>query len=548
MKKRLLLLVAVLTASANFMFAENKTVQDSNGNTFSYDTKNDLDENSEKGDTIYPNEASFDINPEQYKMTLKSDLRITISDANLIYNVKLSEASATPGTIAPFTERIKSQSIVHEIGTKEDDIVNTIYDGIYVEGYTPKINTDAFEKYLVACRRAKEIQPSVVYSGADLKYGRWNDTSVRRDDDGVDIVENLYYMVFRRNKFLPILNIDGDYATGTTYNGCYVTYNPAGIADGYTSYQVTGDKKIGNVSGVVDNGKVEEILNNTTYPYLNFDFTYASVIGTISQDITDNRIAYFAKNTNATGQNIVSGTTCDYYEISDNDQEIYVSKAFSAERSEYKRSFTPDTYGSIVLPFAVNNTGNIFVKQAVLTDYEPYENKLTFTSTSMIAPNTPYMFKVLSTVTGESIISGPVNGTVEATAEAKSAKYNGAQFVGTFEGLDAELASQIYVVGAVGKIGRTTQALKPGRCYFTREDPDSYARIADATIEIIDEDGSIETIGVDVAAINDVVNDKVVSVQYISLDGQTSSEPFSGINLVKKTFEDGSVKTSKVNY
>ena len=39
---------------------------------------------------------------------------------------------------------------------------------------------------------------------------------------------------------------------------------------------------------------------------------------------------------------------------------------------------------------------------------------------------------------------------------------------------------------------------------------------------------------------------EVVSVQYISANGQVSNEPFSGINLVKKTFEDGSVETSKV--
>ena len=126
MKKRLLLLTAVLSASANFMFAQNNTsatVTDRNGNTYSYDTVRDLDANSEKGDTVYANEASFDINPEQYKITLKSDLRVTVTDANLTYNVKLTNASENPGTIAPFTERMKSQSTIYEIGTKEDDIV-----------------------------------------------------------------------------------------------------------------------------------------------------------------------------------------------------------------------------------------------------------------------------------------------------------------------------------------------------------------------------------------------------------------------------------------
>lgn len=254
---------------------------------------------------------------------------------------------------------------------------------------------------------------------------------------------------------------------------------------------------------------------------------------------------FFVSLHNNGGQNIVVDSQCKNYEISDNGQEIYVASRFQAKNSAYKRTFTPNTYGTIVLPFSVNNTGNIFVKQAVLTAYNASENKMTFTSTSMIAPNTPHLFKVLSTVTGESTFTGSINGTVEATAEAKSEKYDGTQFVGTFEGLSAQDASQVYVVIAAGKIGRTTMALKPGRCFIMREDSNS-ARVFDATIEIIDEDGSTETLGVDVTAIGGVVKGKVVSVQYVSLNGQTSSEPFSGLNLVKKTFEDGSVETSKV--
>ena len=170
-----------------------------------------------------------------------------------------------------------------------------------------------------------------------------------------------------------------------------------------------------------------------------------------------------------------------------------------------------------MLPFTVNGTSNIFVKQAKLTSYVASENKLTFTSTESIVPNTPYMFKVLPTVTGESTLYGDANVTVRATAEAKSPKFEGAQFVGTFEGLTKEEAAQVYVVGAVGKIGRTTKALKPGRCYLTRE-ISSNAKVENAAIEIIDEDGSSEIVKVDetVTAIDGVVNGEVVSVQYIS--------------------------------
>ena len=541
MKKRLLLFAAVLAASANFVFAENKTVQDSNGNTFSYNTKTDLDASSMGGDTIYANTASFDIITDQYKVTLKSDLRIQVNNSNLIYNVRLTSASGTPGTIATFTERIKSSTTVYDVVVKEEDIVYTKMSGNYVSAYTPNKTSKEFDKYIVACTEIKRIQPAIIFTGTELRSAKWNNTVIDEDDDGVEIVDELYYMNFRRNKFLPILNIDGDYARGTIYNNCYATYNPVGIVDGFQTYTITGEGKVGYVHGVVDDGKVEEILSNTNYTYLNYDFTDVSIIGSVATDIIDNRLAYFNKNTDVTGQNIVVGTTCESYVIADNGQEIYVDKSFAAEESQYRRTFTPDSYGTIVLPFSVNNTSSMFVKQAVLTDYDSNENKLTFTSSAMIAPNTPYLFKALSTVSGESTFYGQVNGTVEATTEAKSPKYDGAQFHGTFEGLSAEAASQVYVVGMVGgagKIGKTSKALKPGRCYFTREG-NTNASAFNPTVVFIDEDGSA-------TAIDSVATEETVSVQYLSVNGQISSQPFSGVNIVKKTFKDGSVKTSKV--
>ena len=538
MKKRLLLFAAVLTASANFVLAENKTVQDSNGNTFSYDTTTDLDASSYEGETIYADQPSFDIITDQYKVTLKSDLRIQVNNSNLIYNVRLASVSETPGTIATFTERIKSSTTVYDVVVNEEDIVYTKMSGNYVSAYTPNKTSKEFEKYIVACTEIKRIQPSIIFTGTELKSAKWNNTVIDEDDDGVEIVDELYYMNFRRNKFLPILNIDGDYARGTIYNNCYATYNPVGIVDGYQTYTITGDGKVGFVHGVVDDGKVEEILSNINYTYLNYDFTDVSIIGSVATDIIDNRLAYFNKNTDVTGQNVVVGTTCESYVIADNGQEIYVDKSFAAEESRYRRTFTPDSYGTIVLPFSVNNTGSMFVKQAVLTDYDSNENKLTFTSSAMIAPNTPYLFKALSTVSGESTFYGQVNGTVEATTEANSPKYDGAQFIGTFEGLAAEEVSNYYVVGSTGKIGRTKNSLKPGRCYFTRE-VNTNASAFNPTVVFIDEDGSA-------TAIDSVATEETVSVQYLSVNGQISSQPFSGVNIVKKTFKDGSVKTSKV--
>ena len=70
--KRLLLLTAVLSASASYVLAQNsnvKTVQDANGNTYTYNAKTDLAADSYGGDTIFANKASFDLNNGQLKLT-----------------------------------------------------------------------------------------------------------------------------------------------------------------------------------------------------------------------------------------------------------------------------------------------------------------------------------------------------------------------------------------------------------------------------------------------------------------------------------------------
>ncbi len=552
MKKRLLLFAAVLSASANFVFAETKTVQDSNGNTFTYDTQKDLDPSSYEGQTTAPATASITPNSDFYQLTLNSNLTTTIADCNLIYNVKLAEASGNPGAISSFTERLQSSNTVYDVVVSESQIATYIYENGEITGYSVKEDSKDYTRYVDACERAIEINNKLVVRG--------NEVPRLYDFEEMEVNPKLYYMVTGKKvkNYIPILNVNGEYTRGVVYSNSFVTYNPVGIADGTASYTVDGDGKVGYVHGVVDDGKVEEILSNTNYTYLNYDFTDVSILGSVATDIIDNRIAYFNKNTDVTGQNIVVGTTCESYVIADNGQEIFVNKSFAAEESQYKRTFSPDSYGTIVLPFTVSGTGNIFVKQAKLTGYVPgpdnessITNKLTFTSTEAIVANTPYLYKTLGTVSGESIFFGDTNGTVKATEEAKSANFNGAQFVGTFEGLSAEEASNVYVVGmvgGVGKIGKTKKALKPGRCYFTYESTNNAKAMENVTIEIIDEDGSVETVDVDktVTAIDGVVNGEVVSVQYISANGQISNEPFSGINLVKKTFEDGSVETSKV--
>ena len=114
-----------------------------------------------------------------------------------------------------------------------------------------------------------------------------------------------------------------------------------------------------------------------------------------------------------------------------------------------------------------------------------------------------------------------------ASANFMFAEEKTVQFAGTFEGLRADIASQVYVVGAVGKIGRTTKALKPGRCYFTREDPDNFASsFGGATIEFIDEDG---TTTINEHELNE---SHELSGEIYDLQGRKVANPSKGLYIV----------------
>ena len=508
MRKKLLLLTAVLSASASITFAQEKTVySDDNNITYTYSENSDvtitaqgqssLDSENNRENIILGSTLSIDYVSYTRVANRNRDIKLTVSDIN--------DYSILPSQLQSFTRAVVSGEDL------TNDDLNTTLSSFATDNrlnypryqrnnlppsemyYKIRQNTNAekaaYATYQNACEKAR-TRGLYVYTGAELL-----EEGVDFDLYHMQINEGLYYI--DAPNAVDVILIDatsGNWKEGTTYLNCTDNFIPTYIGSNIPLPTTTAsdeDSKVGIVSGLVNNGLVKEILANDDYKYLNFDFTNANIIGSVATDIHDNRIAYFAKNTDATGQNIVVGSTCESYVISDNGQEIFVNKAFSAGESQYKRTFTHDTYGTIVLPFSVSNPGKIFERQAVFTGYSSAENKMTFTCTSMIAPNTPHLFKVLPTVTGESTLSGPVNGTVEKTAEAKSPIFEGAQFAGTFEGLRAENVSKVYVVGAVGKIGRTTKALKPGRCYFTREVPDNFASsFGGATIEFIDEDGT----------------------------------------------------------
>lgn len=541
MRKKLLLLAAVLSASASITFAQEKTVySDDNNITYTYSANSDvtitaqgqssLDSENNRENITLGSTLSIDYVRYTRVANRNRDIKLTVSDIN--------DYSILPSQLQSFTRAVVSGEDL----TNED--LNTTLSSFTTDNrlnyprfqrnnlppsemyYKIRQNTNAekaaYATYQDACEKARS-RGLYVYTGAELL-----EEGVDFDLYHMQINEGLYYI--DAPNAVDVILIDatsGNWKEGTTYLNCTDNFIPTYIGSNIPLPTVSGDGKVGYVSGIVDDGKVEAILSNTAYQYVNFDFTNASILGTVATDINDNRLAYFANNADVSGQNIVVGNTCSSYVISDNNQEIYVYKQFSAGDAQYKRTFTPDTYGTIVLPFTVNGTSNIFVKQAKLTSYVASENKLTFTSTELIVPNTPYMFKVLPTVTGESTLYGDANVTVRATAEAKSPKFEGAQFAGTFEGISAENVSQVYVVGAVGKIGKTTKALKPGRCYFTRENPDNFARsFGGATIEFIDEDGT--------TAINEheLNESHELSGAVYDLQGRRVENPTKGLYIV----------------
>lgn len=543
MRKKLFLLAAVLSASASITFAQEKTVySDDNNITYTYSENSDvtitaqgqssLDSENNRENIILGSKLSIDYVSYTRVANRNRDIKLTVSDIN--------DYSNLPSQLQSF-----SRAVVSGEDLTNDDLNSTLssfatdnrlnYPRTQRNNLPPsemyykiRQNTNAekaaYATYQNACEKAR-TRGLYVYTGAELL-----EEGVDFDLYHMQINEGLYYI--DAPNAVDVILIDattGNWKEGTTYLNCTDNFIPTYIGSNIPLPTTTAsdeDSKVGIVSGLVDLARFNNIVAGKAF--LNYDFTGTTIVGSInSSTVGANRLAYFANNADVSGQNIVVGNTCSSYVISDNNQEIYVSKAFSAGESQYKRTFTPDTYGTIVLPFAVNNPSNVFVRQAVFTGYSSAENKMTFSCTSMIAPNTPHLFKVLPTVAGESTLYGPVNGTIEATAEAKSAKYEGAQFAGTFEGLSAEIASQVYVVGAVGKIGRTTKALKPGRCYFTRENPDNLARsFGGATIEFIDEDGT--------TAINEheLNESHELSGAVYDLQGRRAENPTKGLYIV----------------
>lgn len=567
MKSKILLLTTLL-ASANTIFAQSydgqqivyknvvfEIAKDKNGNE-----DITIDENAPgmegtrspiESATYYGN--NINVTKTEYKVLTGQHRQVNVKAVATTGTIKpgqiISWSNATPRP--DVTEKESYDTYITQFGKD----ARTNKAGGYQ--YEVDVNDPDYKQYEKVCSLAiKSKNPINLMKGMDA--------ALEKDVKGVKIHKDLFYYEDYRVvdiededgkvidqdmilEYYPITRTTGGVNLETTMYDCYDDYTPTEI-DPAIKFDVT-EGNLGVVSGVVDNTRINTLAQGANK---NLDFSECLILGSINLNIPANKLAYFPAGIAASGTNIVIDGTCSNYEINEG-SDIYVSEAFIARKSSFYREFDGNSFATIVLPFAVASTSNIFEKQTKLDRYDAAADKITFRAVENIAPNTPYLVKTLSA--GVKEINGDPNASVYATPSSSkiaSQSYNGLEFIGTFASIPGAQMKGTYGVDHAGKIGysNTTYALKPGRAFLKYTKPSTSAKFMAPTIEIIDEDGSVEIIESDfeATAIDNVEGETAVSVQYISANGQISNEPFNGLNIVKKTYADGSVKTSKVSF
>ncbi|MDO4959380.1 MAG: hypothetical protein Q4E68_09040 [Prevotellaceae bacterium] len=562
MKSKILLLTTML-ASASFAFAQSQTVT-YQGITFEIlqGTGNVIVTNP--GETV-TRQISEIIQDGGNSLIINTNKRRTITNQRRQVNVKAVAVNQDikPGQILNWTDF----ALAPDLENEEDKttifgdfgVIPRRNGGVYAV-YTER---DAYKKYEKICKQAitdAEKYEIYILKGRDISAA---DATI--DKNGVDIHPDLYYFedYYKESdgtwtlSYRPITSTQGGIYIETTMNNCYDYYTPIEISN-EIAWNVTTSGKVGIVSGVVNNARITEAAEGGAR---NFDFTNTLVLGKVELDIPANKLAYFpstrdeeGNNFIANGNNIVTGTKCANYIIKDNGDEIFVNKTFTAENATYERTFKPNSYGTIVLPFAASTDANpvFFEKLSQLTSYDPSTDVLTFTNTyESIAANRPYLYR-LQDEAPENIIA--INVNVGATpSKVASGTYNGATMYGTFQKLSYAQIQGKFGVSADGEIVNAKEgaSLKPGRAYLDL--PPFPANSAKTfTIELVDEDGTYEVIEVtpsEATSIEGTISEaKVISTQYIAIDGSVSTTPHKGMNIVKKTLEDGTIQTTKVAF
>lgn len=571
MKSKILLLTTML-ASASFAFAQTTTAP----KTVNYQgIKFELLEGKENvitpdgGEGQEFTETTEDVvTYSSNLLTVRSNKITTISNQRREINVKavaITTSDIQPGQIVSWSENAlvpaKQNIEDHKTTFKLFGVSATKNGGTYLI-HTDPIEYPEYTRYANICQAAAErFNRENEEEGIAIVKG--SEASAERDVKNVPIHPDLYYYQdFTWNDdeedfiltYAPITSTQGAIYLETRKNNCYDTYKPTQISDDI-AWDVETKDKVGVVSGVVNNERIIMAANGGAR---NFDFSNTLVLGKVELDIPANKLAYFpatrdeeGNNFIANGTNIVTGAKCKNYLIKDNNEEIYVSKPFTADQASYERKFNANSYGTIVLPFAASTVANdpFFEKLAQFTNYDPSTDVLTFTNTyERIEANRPYIFRLQNDVP-EGI--NAINVDVAATpSKVASGTYKGATMYGTFQKLSYEAIQDKFGIASDGGVVKPKQdaTLKPGRAYL---DLPPFQKAKNFTIELVDEDGSYELIEVnsETTDIEGVISSaKVVSIQYIAIDGSVSTTPHKGMNIVKKTLEDGTIQTTKVAF
>ena len=364
------------------------------------------------------------------------------------------------------------------------------------------------------------------------------------------------------DEWTVITRTTGNWKEGNTYENCTDIYIPTTVGANIPMQKVTAsddDNKVGVVKGLIDVNRFNSILSAKNY--LNYDFTTANIVGTIkSSAVSDNYLAYLPAEANAEGNNIVNGTNCEQYNLADDGTEIKVSKIFTAKNIDYTRNISANKFYSITLPFNFADKENYFSRTSTFKSCfidSKDRLKARFTTAEWKA-NMP-MFCMANTTTSVITLSNIQGIQVEKT-EAKSWAGDedlgvSGKFNGNYTPIAKKDLTDAYIIslnGDAGKMPISSERLKPGRAYIT-VDKSTAAKYDNASIEFVDEDGTVETIEVDGATtgIDGVTEDEnaiVANSQFVSVDGKSSTTPNKGINIVKNTLKNGKTSTKKVLY
>lgn len=467
----------------------------------------------------------------------------------------------------------------YEIGSTLPKVANSTVVTLTLSHHIEKIELGAFAALSKLTTLNAEICPADISATLLAKVKRY----YPNEDKyilGEDISDNLKGLVFTADQKELVAILYGN--NGKTYtlpssvvkiaddafvNVSNVTINTANAAleyngpwplpngnvlnmpDNNLRVVATDDPKVGKVIGTVAINNIAAI--ETRYPqYLCYDFSEAIVVGEIAAIVPTNKIYYFPElkdDAKVTGQNVVVNGICEKFVMVDaKENELYVPFQFTANKVILNRKFSTANGGfaSLVLPFAIDGNQTEMLKNIRPATFSKYgrndKGKMTasFTWKDALNANTPCLVQVLNNVTS---LETETPVIIKATKGIiTSPVVNGAQMYGVYSKKQG-FATDEYLFNTYSQILKPgdTNYLSAFRSYIYLP---GFTDPSEVKIEFMSEDednGWDETDGVkDVNAI--------ASSEYYSVNGSKLSAAQKGVNLVKKTMEDGSVVTSKV--